>query len=255
MRDATQPKAPSVLYKGIQLTQQLFFFPFGKRIPFNCQLKMVSAAREQEWQPLYSRQQDYFQLLSLFQLQWTAVRQTMKGLVSLLFWFLSFFFCCFNCAVRIVLVISVCRSRWETGQDAHRAGNMPAAALATGGTTCPEAQTEPSWVALAPTADESVLALSPEGHLSPNAASQRTPALDLFPKLCQTKRFACVKYTKPRSFCPSTDSLSFRVNLWCHHYNGKTPFGATQPAFKKTSSPIPTAGTQLRFFSLKNYYL
>lgn len=92
MRDATQPKAPSVLYKGIQLTQQLFFFPFGKRIPFNCQLKMVSAAREQEWQPLYSRQQDYFQLLSPFQLQWTAVRQTMKGLVSLLFWFLSFFF-------------------------------------------------------------------------------------------------------------------------------------------------------------------
>lgn len=93
---------------------------------------------------------------------------------------------------------------------------MPAAAPAAGGTTHPEAQTESAWVALASAADESVLAvktLSPEGHLSSNAASQRTPALDLFPKLCQMKRFACVTYTKPCSLCPPADSLSFRVNL------------------------------------------
>lgn len=98
----------------------------------------------------------------------------------------------------------------------NQAANMPAAAPAAGGATWPEARTEPAWVALASAADEPVLAvktLSPEGHLSPNAASQRTPALDLFPKLCQMKRFACVKYTKPRSPSIPTDSLSFRVNL------------------------------------------
>ena len=93
---------------------------------------------------------------------------------------------------------------------------MPAAAPATGGATRPEARTESTWVALASAADESALAvktLSPEGHLSPNVASQRTPALDLFPKLCQIKKFACVKHTKPCSLRPLTESLSFRVNL------------------------------------------
>lgn len=70
---------------------------------------------------------------------------------------------------------------------------------------CSEAWIEPTWVALASAADELVLAvntLSPEGHLSPNAASQRTPVLDLFRKLCQTKRFDYVKTTKPPSLCP-----------------------------------------------------
>lgn len=65
----------------------------------------------------------------------------------------------------------------------HQAAHMPAAAPTAGGTTWPEAQTESAWVALASAGDESVLAvktLSPEGHLSPNAASRRTPAPDLF---------------------------------------------------------------------------
>lgn len=122
-----------------------------------------------------------------------------------------------NCGVRVLLAISVCRSRWQTGPDTYQAANTPAAAPAAGGATRREAWTEPAWVALASAADESVLAvktLSPEGHLSSNAASQRTPVLDLFPKLCQMKRFACVKHTKPRSLYPATDSLSFRVNLW-----------------------------------------
>lgn len=65
------------------------------------------------------------------------------------------------------------------------------------------------------------------------------------------KRFACVKYTKPCSLCPPTDSLSFRVNLWCCHYNGKTPVRSRQPAFQKTSAPIPTAGSLLRFSPCK----
>lgn len=87
---------------------------------------------------------------------------------------------------------------------------MPAAAPDAEAATHSEAWIEPTWVALASAADELVLAVktqSPEGHLSPNAASLRTPALDLFPKLCQTKRFAYAKNTKPPSLCSPTDSL------------------------------------------------
>lgn len=79
---------------------------------------------------------------------------------------------------------------------------MPAAAPDAEAATRSEAWTESTWVALASAADELVLAvktLSPEGRLSSNAASQRTPALDLFPQLCQTKRFAYVQNTKPPS--------------------------------------------------------
>lgn len=113
---------------------------------------------------------------------------------------------------------------------------MPAAAPDAEAATRSEAWTEPTWVALASAADELVLAvktLSPEGHLSSNAASQRTPALDLFPKLCQTKRFAYVKNTKPPSLCPSTDSLrvsefmtlslQWQNSLWFQNTSASTP--------------------------------
>lgn len=86
----------------------------------------------------------------------------------------------------------------------HQAAYVPAAARAAGNATRLGARTQPTWVALASAADESMLTvqtLSPEGHLSLNAASQRTPALDLCPRLCQMKRSACVKYTKPKTVC------------------------------------------------------
>lgn len=82
------------------------------------------------------------------------------------------------------------RTRYPPGMLA----NTPAAAPITGSATCLEAQTKSAWVAA--DAGESVLAgktLSLEGHLSPNAASRRTSAPAIFPKLCQTKRFVSVK--------------------------------------------------------------
>lgn len=157
-----------------------------------------------------------------------------------------------NCGVRVLLAISVCRSRWQTGPDTHQAANTPAAAPAAGGATRPEAWTESALVALASAADESVLALktlSPEGHLSSNAASQRTPALDLLPKLCQTKRFACVKYTKPRSLYPATDSLSFRVNLW-----RQNSLRLKATSFLKSISPYTLSMIPIEIFSLQGYY-
>lgn len=121
---------------------------------------------------------------------------------------------------------------------------MPAAAPDAEAAMCLEAWTEPAWVALASAADELVLAvktLSPEGHLSSNAASQRTPALDLFPKLCQTKKFAYVKNTKPPSLCPSTDSLrvSEFVTLSLQWQNFLW--------FQNTSTLTPTVRTLMRF--------
>lgn len=122
---------------------------------------------------------------------------------------------------------------------------MPAAA------TRLEAWTEPTWVALASAADELVLAvktLSPEGHLSPNATSQRTHALDLFPKLCQTKRFACVKTTKPPSLCPPTNSL--RVSefvTWSLQWQNSL-------CFQKTSASTPIVGSVMRLSSCKSCF-
>lgn len=125
---------------------------------------------------------------------------------------------------------------------------MPAATPDAEAATCLEAWTEPTWVALASAADELVLAvktLSPEGHLSPNATSQRTHALDLFLKLCQTKRFACVKNTKPPSLCPPTDSL--RVN----EFVTRSLQWRNSLWFQKTSVSTPTVGSLMRLSSCK----
>lgn len=98
-RDATQPKAPLVLYRDIQLTQQLFS-PFGSGIPFNCQLKTVSAAREQEWQPLTAPSMTTSSFFSLF---------NCSKLQSDRQWRAFFVAVVLNCGVRILVVISVFR--------------------------------------------------------------------------------------------------------------------------------------------------
>lgn len=164
--------------------------------------------------------------------------------------FFFFFVVVLNCGVRILLVIGVCRSRWQTGRDTHWAANTPAAAPAAGGATRPEAWTEPAWVA----PDEPVLAVktqSPEGHLSPKCClSKDTCSGSFFPSCAKWKGslvsntqslFPLSPYRQPKlqgEFV--TPSLQRQNSLWLK---------ATR--FSKNSVLIPTAQSLMRFSPCK----
>lgn len=133
----------------------------------------------------------YFQLLFPFQMQQTAVRQTMEGV---------FFVVVLSCDARILLVTSVFRlvDRAHTKQPICQLLPQCRRCHMLGGL-------DRTHLALASAADELVLAvktLSPEGHLSPNAASQRTPALDLFLSCAKKKVCWCQKDKASFPLCP-----------------------------------------------------
>lgn len=124
-------------------------------------------------------------------MQQTAVRQRTEGV---------FFVVVLSCDARILLVISVFRlvDRTHTKQPICQLLPWCRSCHTLGGL-------DRTHLALASATDELVLVvktLSPEGHLSPNAASQRTPALDLFLRCAKKKICWCQKDKASIPLCP-----------------------------------------------------